>query len=215
MHWRVLIYIYSGQYWSVVPNQDPIYLAFEDAELCNTWLTLLRSYAIPEVYGRTYSSSDGGFYRMCRKMDLTIHSVRNLTQKAATGSKPGGLSGSGLNPTPITTSVDPEVADANFFCDVWMNNMVCGRTTTKKLSPISMWNESFSLQDLPPFEVLEIAVWRDKKSSKSTYVGSTTIAPNNFRRGVVIDAVFPILLQGVGNRDTQVGEMKLMLKVDE
>ena len=60
------------------PTTEPLYVQFEDEDTAHTWLALLRSYAMPEVYGRWLSPEDGGLYRMWRQVDLTVLQGRGL-----------------------------------------------------------------------------------------------------------------------------------------
>src|ERR1700742_4552963 len=70
----------SGQRYAAVPTDEPLYLAFLSTESMYTWLTLLRSYAVPEVYGAVINPAEGGLYRMWRQVEVHCVSARDLGQ---------------------------------------------------------------------------------------------------------------------------------------
>ncbi|KAJ7597039.1 GTPase activating protein [Mycena floridula] len=198
------IYCLVGQRWSSSSNNssaEPVYLQFANADACNTWLTLLRSYAIPEIYGRLFFPEDGGSYRMWRHVELTVTQGRNLG-----------------NPKPLDgaeSSSDLDPIDLDVSCDINLNNVLCGKTTIKKGIGAPEWHENFSFSDLPPFDNLEIVVWREKKLFKPTILGSVRIALSNFRRGEMMDGWFPVVQNGAVASDLRVGELRLKIRVDE
>lgn len=117
-----------------------------------------------------------------------------------------------------TNSGDPsptEVVDFDISCEMHINNFLCGRTTVKRGVGSPDWHEAFTFTDLPPFQNLDISVWREKKISKPTMVGSVHIVLANFRRGEAVEGWFPVLHTGPIATDLQVGELRLKIRVDE
>lgn len=53
-------------------------MKFPTSDSINTWIALLRSYAVAEIYGRNHAPKDGGLYRMWRQVQLEINQARNL-----------------------------------------------------------------------------------------------------------------------------------------
>ncbi|KAF5370234.1 hypothetical protein D9615_010078 [Tricholomella constricta] len=194
------IYCIGGQRWTSSHTAEPVYLQFSSTDLCNTWFALLRSYAIPEIYGRWFFPSDGGSYRMWRQVDLTVIQGRGLGNSK--------LFENGDN-------AEPDAVDLGIYCAIHLNDILCGRTTMKKGIGSPDWHESFILSDLPPFESLVLLVWREKKLLKGTTLGSVKIPLGNFRRGESVEGWFPVLHSGSPTSDVQVGELRLKLRVDE
>ena len=180
---------------------EPIYLQFSSSELCDTWFSLLRSYAIPEIYGRWFFPADGGSYRMWRQVQLTIIQGRSLT-------RPSGSVAS--DPT-----TEPDNADLGVFCEIHLNDVLCGSTTVKKGMGFPDWHESFTFSDLPPFQTLELLLCREKKLLKPITLGSARISLGNFRRGEMVEGWFPVLQDGLADTSIQVGEIRLKIRVDE
>ncbi|KAG2366526.1 hypothetical protein BDR07DRAFT_1395750 [Suillus spraguei] len=201
----------GGQRWSSSANTEPIYLQFEDADTCNTWLVLLRSYSKPEIYGQTFVSRDGGLYRMWRQVELSILQGRNLGNhfKAQLDANASSATLSEGDPR----EADP--ADLDAFCEIHLNDNICARTTVKKGIGSPHWLENFSFSDLPPFETLEVTVWREKKLLKPMLLGSVRIALTNFRRSEAVEGWFPIIQAGGMGNGIQVGEIRMKLTVDE
>ncbi|KAG1757575.1 Rho GTPase activation protein [Suillus lakei] len=201
----------GGQRWSSSVNTEPIYFQFEDADICNTWLVLLRSYSKPEIYGQTFVSRDGGLYRMWRQVELSILQGRNLGNyfKAQLD----------VNASSATLSEgDPREADPvdlDAFCEIHLNDNICARTTVKKGIGSPDWLENFSFSDLPPFETLEVTVWREKRLLKPMLLGSVRIALTNFRRSEAVEGWFPVIQAGGASNSIQVGEIRMKLTVDE
>ncbi|KAG7099214.1 hypothetical protein E1B28_001081 [Marasmius oreades] len=199
------IYCIAGKRWSSTSTSDePVYLQFASADLCNTWLALLRSYALPEIYGRCFFPDEGGSYRMWRQVELAVLQGRNLGN-----SKPFDVDEDSSSPS------DPDPVDMDVYCEVKLNDVSCGRTTIKNGVESPDWHENFTFSDLPPFENLDIIVWREKKLFKSSMLGTIRIALSNFPRGEAVDAWFPVLHAGPVTGDLQVGELRLKLRVDE
>ena len=188
------------------PTTEPLYIQFEDEDMANTWLALLRSYAMPEVYGRWLSPEDGGLYRMWRQVDLTCLQGRNLGV-----TRP--LADEMLSPDQ-EPKADPDAIDMDVYCEVFVNGTLCGRTTVKKGIGAPDWHERFVLPDLPPFESLELVVWREKRLTRPAVVGSVVVELVNFRRGDAVEGWFPVL-HGGPSSSTQAGEMRLKIRVDE
>ncbi|KAH9944375.1 Rho GTPase activation protein [Epithele typhae] len=218
------VFSVAGQMRGAAPTSEPLYIQFEDEETAHTWLALLRSYAMPEVYGRWLSPEDGGLYRMWRQVDLSCLQGRNLgvprpllADDAANGG-PGGLGG-GSSGGPSGDgdgrgSESSEAVDMDVYCEVFFNGTLCGRTTVKKGIGSPDWYERFLLPDLPPFENLEIVIWREKRLSRPVTVGSVNIVLVNFRRGEPVEGWYPVV-NGGPTSSTQAGEMRLKVRVDE
>lgn len=175
----------------------------------NTWTALLRSYAIPEVYGKSHTHG-GGTYRIWRQVELTCVQGRNIgvprsLDPSFIGTSAGDLEGRG----------DVESVDLDLFCEVYFNDVLSGRTVVKKSMGSPDWHESFLFTDLPPFEKLAIVVWREKKLQKPFIIGTVYITLTNFRRGEHVEGWFPVLFGGASTAFTQVGQLRLKLRVDE
>ncbi|EED79572.1 predicted protein [Postia placenta Mad-698-R] len=203
------IYCVAGQMQCAAPVVEPVFLHFTNPDCFNLWLALLRSYAQPEVYGRWLSpASDGGLYRMWRQVELTCLQGRNLgTTRPLSPTS---------DDTPSPGSEDAgggDLADIDVYCEVFVNGCLCGRTTVKRGIGAPDWQERFVLADLPPFENMELVVWREKRLAKPAVVGSVTIVLANFRRSEVVEGWFPVL-GGTGG-GTQAGELRLKVLVDE
>ncbi|PFH54476.1 hypothetical protein AMATHDRAFT_54 [Amanita thiersii Skay4041] len=199
------LYGLSNKRQTSAETNDPIFLLFSNPDLCNTWLVLLKSYAVPEIYGqRLYY---GGSYRMWRQVEVTVMQGRNL------GNTKPHESGTGADAN------EQEFTDYMVSCDVALGDTICGRTTSKRglVSPI--WHETIVLSDLPPFtdsDHLEIKVWKERKSTRGINLGAVKIALK-FLPHLVDQGWFPVLqsLQGVLPSEMQAGELQLKLRVDQ
>ncbi|KAF9459914.1 Rho GTPase activation protein [Collybia nuda] len=196
------IYCIAGQRWTSTYTAEPVYLQFSNTDSCNTWLALLRSYAIPEIYGRWSFPSDGGSYRMWRQVELTVSQGRNLGN-----TRSFDIGGDIFS--------EPDSVDLGVSCEIHLNDILCGRTTVKKGIGSPDWHESFTFSDLPPFESLDLMVWREKKMFKPAILGSIRIPLSSFRRGEAVEGWFPVLHRGSASNDTQVGELRLKMRIDE
>jgi hypothetical protein len=225
----------SGQRYAAVPTNEPLYLAFSSSESMYTWLTLLRSYAVPEVYGAMINPSEGGLYRMWRQVEVHCISARDLGQikylvdSKASGGKPAppiapdvslSSSGSDSNGSRASGMADGS-GDHDVWCEIWVNGMLCARTTLKRCTPNPEWHESFLFGDLPPFDNLQITLYKEKRGgSKSVPMGSVVVPLGTFQRGEYLEgwnsvvAPGPTASTGSGLHN-QVGELRLKLKVDE
>lgn len=186
------------------PTTEPLYLKFDCAETCNTWLSLLRTYTTQEIYGRNEFLIDGGMYRIWRGVNLTVIEARNLgTPKLLTD--------------PSSGAKEPEVdaMDMDVACEVYFNERLCGRTTVYKSVGAPEWHEGFVFTDLPPFGILNVKVMNEKKSSRPVFLGEVRIALGNFRRGEAVDGWFPILEKGPIASSVQVGDLRMKIRVDE
>lgn len=118
-------------------------------------------------------------------------------------------------------SYDDNASDADFdgelSCEINLNNILCGRTTSKKRGDSGLqWQEKFVFPDLPPFETLDINIWREKKATKPSTLGLVQIQLHHFRRGETTEGWFPIIQGTSGSaRETQIGELRIILRVDE
>nr|GAT44189.1 GTPase activating protein [Mycena chlorophos] len=211
------IYSLGSQRWisNATHASEPVYLQFSNPETCSTWLGLLRSYAVPEIYGRLLFPQDGGSYRMWRQVELTVIQARNLGNTRlvdlGSGANAAVIGGSGAENAGEGEAVD--LMDVS--CEIHLNNMLCGRTTLKKGIGSPDWHENFTFTDLPPFDTLEVLVWREKKLFKPTLIGSVRVTLANFRRGEAVEGWFPVLHQGPTVSDLQVGDIRLKIRVDE
>ncbi|GBE77946.1 Rho GTPase activation protein [Sparassis crispa] len=200
------IFCVTGQVSSTASSAEPVYLQFPDTDAMKVWVTLLRSFAMPEVYGRWLSPEDGGLYRMWRQIELTCLQGRNLgTSRLLPGDPANAESDSKL---------EADAIDIDVYCEIFVNGCLAGRTTVKKGVGSPDWQERFIIADLPLFENLEIVVWREKKMMKPTIVGSVVIVLGNFRRGEHVEGWFPVLSGGPTTR-IQAGEIRLRLRIDE
>ncbi|KAH7883586.1 Rho GTPase activation protein [Phlebopus sp. FC_14] len=199
----------GGQRWSSAVSSEPIYLHFDDPDACSTWLVLLRSYAKPEIYGQPFIPFDGGLYRMWRQVELTIIQGRDIGSQ-----KPfvDVMSSSATLGEDIRAESDP--ADSTVFCEVYINDNLCGRTTVKGIGTPD-WHERFTFSDLPPFEALEISLWKEKRLVKPMALGSVRVALTNFRRGEDVEGWFPLTQSSGGIGRMQAGDIRMKLKVDE
>jgi len=175
----------------------------------NTWMALLRSYATPELYGRSRTHS-GGTYRIWRQVGLTCMQGRNIGVSHSLDP----ISNAGTTNDPEARG-DVEAVDLDLFCEVYFNSVLSGRTVVKKSSGSPDWHETFLFTDLPPFEKLAVVVWREKKLQKPFVIGTVYITLTNFRRGEHVDGWFPVLFGGVTTACTQVGQLRLKLRLDE
>lgn len=145
---------------------------------------------------------DGGSYRMWRQVELTVMQGRNL-----------GLTN--VSPNMVDNTLENDGSDVDVSCEIHLNDILCSRTTTKRGLGSSDWHESFTFPGLPPFENLDIVVWRERKLHKPHILGITRIALGNFRRGDTVEGWFPVLQTGSIGTEVQFGELRLKIKVDE
>ncbi|KAF8973924.1 Rho GTPase activation protein [Flammula alnicola] len=198
------IFCIAGQRWTPSNTAEPLYLQFPNPDTSSTWHALLKSYAIPEIYGRWFFPMDGGSYRMWRQVELTVIQGRNLGLTRHFNGTNNGDS----NP-------DNEGADVDISCEIHLNDILCSRTTVKRGLGSPDWHESFTYPGLPPFENLDIVVWKEKKLLKPSIVGITRISLINFRRGDIVEGWFPVLQTGSIGSEVQFGELRLKIRVDE
>jgi hypothetical protein len=167
----------------------------------------MRSYAVPEVYGRWSFPKEGGSYRMWRQVELTVIQGRNLGVVRPLVPSPSDE----VRHDPDTRP-EPELADLDISCEIHLNDILCGRTTVKKGIGSPDWHESFTFSDVPPFENLDIIIWREKRLFKPAIIGSVQVTLSNFRRGETVEGWFPVLHSSAG---VQVGDLRLKIRVDE
>ena len=144
---------------------------------------------------------------MWRQVELTITQGRNLGNQ-----KP--LSDSNAHPGDAGDP-DADAVDLDVSCEIHLNEQLCGRTTVKRGIGSPDWHESFNFSDLPPFETLEVIVWREKRMPKPVVMGSIRIALGNFRRGETVEGWFPVLHPGPIASSVQVGDIRMKIRVDE
>jgi hypothetical protein len=147
---------------------------------------------------------------MWRQVELTVIQARNLGNTRPYENSNGAAVISGTDPLDAADPVDLDVS-----CEIHLNSMLCGRTTLKKGIGSPDWHENFTFTDLPPFDTLDILVWKEKKMFKPTLMGSVRVTLGNFRRGESIEGWFPVLHQGPTASDLQVGDIRLKIRVDE
>ncbi|EJD47784.1 Rho GTPase activation protein [Auricularia subglabra TFB-10046 SS5] len=216
---------------------SPLYIAFPSTDAVNAWTALLRSYTVPEIYGRRVASAQGGLYRMWRQVELQIIQGRNLGTARLVDSPS----------SPTTYSPDDGQPDGSrdemdLFCEIVLDNdHPAARTSVKRAGGEPFWHESFTFGDLPPFGALFVNIWREKRSlaaaigvgspqlpssglgaAPATNVGGSAaifggveIALANFRRGEWVEGWFPVLLGGAAANGIQVGEIKMKVRIDE
>jgi hypothetical protein len=141
---------------------------------------------------------------MWRQVELTVSQGRNLGNPRSFDM---GVNGD-MHP-------EPDAVDLGVSCEIHLNDILCGRTTVKKGIGSPDWHESFTFSDLPPFESLDLMVWREKKMFKPSMLGTVRIPMSSFRRGEAIEGWFPVLHSGSSSSDLQVGELRLKLRIDE
>jgi hypothetical protein len=110
---------------------------------------------------------------------------------------------------------DPREADPvdlDAFCEIHLNENICAG---KKGIGSPTWMENFTFSDLPPFETLEVTVWREKRLLKPMLRGSVRVAPTNFRRSEAMEGWLPIIQAGEVSSSIQVWEIRMKLTVDE
>lgn len=111
--------------------------------------------------------------------------------------------------------------DYDMWCEIWVNSMLCARTTVKRCTVTPEWHESFIIGDLPPYDNLQITLHKEKKgAARSITIGSVVVPLGTFQRGEYMEGWNPIVGANTNVSTgsgfyTQVGEMRLKLKVDE
>ncbi|EIN13747.1 hypothetical protein PUNSTDRAFT_140219 [Punctularia strigosozonata HHB-11173 SS5] len=208
------IHCVPGQRWSSAGADAPVYLYFADTDTLDIWTALLRSYAMPEIYGRPFSA-EGGLYRMWREAKLTVIQGRKLgVMSSGFGASKGGSS-SGPSSDISPESPPLHGVDMDVFCEIYINDTLGGRTTVQNAVDGLHYKETFSFSDMPPFDNLTIVVFRERRLSKPVEVGTVDIVLANFRRGDRIDGWWPLLRGEPGSTQAQVGELQLSVQVDE
>lgn len=144
---------------------------------------------------------------MWRQVELTVMQGRNLGNQKPLADVHTNTGG--------PRETDADAIDLDVFCEIHLNGQRCGRTTVKKGIGSPDWHESFTFCDLPPFETIEILVWREKKLLKAIAMGSIRIALTNFRRGETVEGWFPVLNSGPIATSVQVGDVRMKIRVDE
>lgn len=145
---------------------------------------------------------------MWRQVELTVMQGRNLGN-----SKPFEVTD--LDDDGNDSASEPDPVDLDVYCEVMLNEALCARTTVKKGIGSPEWHENFILSDLPPFDSLDILVWREKKLFKPSVLGTVRIALNNFRRAESVEGWFPVLQNISIASDLQVGDIRMKIRVDE
>lgn len=141
---------------------------------------------------------------MWREVQLTVAQGRNL----GTSKFYDPLHG----PDDIENEV--ELRDIDVYCEIRLNDAIYARTTTKKGLGLPEWHETFTVSDLPPFESLEIVIFKEKKVLKPSVLGKVTIDLVTFRRGELLEGWYPV--QNVNfSSQLQLGELRLKIRVNE
>ncbi|KAL4070936.1 GTPase activating protein [Scleroderma citrinum] len=205
----VEISLARGPQCGAAAGSEPIYLHFNDTDTCKTWLVLLRSYAKPEIYGLSSVPCDGGLYRMWRQIDLVIMQGRYLGNAKSFVEPPIHSALNGEH----RAEADP--VDLDVFCEIRLNDRLCGRTTVKKGIGSPEWHESFLFSDLPPFATLEIFLFKERRLTKPVLLGSIRIALTNFRRSEDVEGWFPVTQPRGPPCSILTGEIRMKLRVDE
>ncbi|EJD03956.1 GTPase activating protein [Fomitiporia mediterranea MF3/22] len=202
------IHVKPGQRWLDTNTEEIVYVKFPTSDSINTWIALLRSYAVAEIYGRNHAPKDGGLYRMWRQVQLEINQARNLGS-----SKPP----TELASSPMSSEFDgsSDGVDMEVSCEVYITDELCGRTTVKKSVGSPEWHEQFTFSDLPPFGDLLVHVYREKKVFKPQLLGTVQIPLNNVRKGEVMEGWHAVIATNQSVSGTQVGELRLRMNVDE
>ena len=139
---------------------------------------------------------------MWRQVELTVIQGRNLgNAKSLEASSEANSELDGL--------------DLGVSCEIHLNDILCGRTTVKKGLRSPDWHEHFTFSDLPPFEMIDLLVWQEKKLFRPVILGSVRIPLINFCRGEAVEGWFPVLHGGSIAGDVQVGELRLKIRIDE
>ncbi|CAL1695817.1 unnamed protein product [Somion occarium] len=178
----------SDRAWCPTGNVDSACLKFEDSDALNLWMGLLRSYTAPEIYGRRFSTRDGGLYRMWRQVYVQCQHGRNL----------GSTRSIQDDGQPSDYDSNVQVIDMDVYCELYFNGHLSGRTTTQKGIGSPDWREDFLFEDLPPFDQFEIRLFRDRRLAKPTKIGTVPLPLPNFRRGEWVE-----------------GDLKLRIRVEE
>jgi Ca2+-dependent lipid-binding protein len=145
---------------------------------------------------------------MWRQVELTILQGRNLgNQKSFVDASASSLG--------EDSRAESDPVDLDVFCEIHLNDNLCGRTTMKKGIGSPDWHEHFMFADLPPFEALQVLVWKGKRVVKPTLLGSIRIALTNFRRSEDVEGWFPVTQSSGVLTGVQVGEIRMKLRVNE
>ncbi|KAH8835764.1 GTPase activating protein [Flagelloscypha sp. PMI_526] len=201
------IFSAGGQRWSSNQTIEPIYLHFPNSDLSYAWLALLRSYALPEIYGTWAYPEDGGAYRMWRRVELVVAQARNLASPTRSDTHrkfPSDANAGRSHEVGGTSDIATEHLDVEVSCEIRLNDVACGKSTTKKGFGHIEWHENFFLFGPSALRKLGYRVF-----------GIVKIPLKNFRRGDTVDGHFPILQEGSVSGDLQVGELRLKIRVDE
>ncbi|KZV77643.1 Rho GTPase activation protein [Peniophora sp. CONT] len=193
---------------TATPTTEPLYFALPSYDALLTWMAMLRSYAVPEVYGPS-TSPEGGLYRIWRQVDLHIAQGRNFSgsRSVPTSSSPSDQAREGG---------EPDAVDLDLYCEVYLSRQLSARTVVKRSLGSPEWHERFVLPDLPQFDDLLVLVWQEKRAIKPVLVGTVDISLTNFRRGSLVDGWFPVLHSGSGvMAPLQVGQLRLRIQVQE
>lgn len=141
---------------------------------------------------------------MWREVHLTVAQGRNL-----------GIS-KFYDPSQKPDDVENEVElkDIDVYCDILLNDVVCAHTTLKRGLGLPEWHESFVFSDLPPFESLEIVIWKEKKVLKPSILGKVIVDLITFRRGELLEGWYPVQSPNISSQ-LQLGELRLKVRVNE
>lgn len=163
----------------------PTYLAFSAAPAFNAWFSLFQSYARPEIFVNGVPAipsheEKSGQHRKWRSIGLEIHEARGPL-----GPVSGGVfdfpTGRGVEEGNPSKDSVPLSVDSDIFCEILLDGLQIGRTTTKRIPRGSsssqssgswdttalaesfvMWRESFEWAELPTLGKLQIVAWKAK-----------------------------------------------------
>jgi hypothetical protein len=155
--------------------------------LLSAWVSLLRAFAQPEVYGASLAPADGGLYRMWRELEIDVLESRG-TLGDATANEPA-------------------------FVEVVVDSVLSARTSGQRSR---IWHERFSLSELPPTRRTELRVCVARKGVSCT-MGRVELDMGSLRRGEAMESWHPIIMPGTGLEQDkgQVPELRIRIRLDE
>lgn len=215
----------------------PLYIAFPTTELHDTWLALLRSYAHPEVLrnGILHNmdvavEATRDLYRVWRGVELEVVEGKGLYGGGGGGTSPvaphGHFPRSNLTDE-FTGSKEPSY-DYDVFCEIFIDNVLAGRTTAKAAattlkyqssssSPFDtavVWHERFQWPDLPQHHILRVNVWKIR-SEREKHTATTSSSGKDRLKTVSSSISGSVaLISGTGGVNKKEREPILIGKID-
>lgn len=214
----------------------PVFIALESRVLFEVWFVLLRAFAIPEIYGPTFSSGhseDGSqgsdsypnssdMFRIEKSLHIRLIEAKirkaSVKQEVATPSK-------------HSVKPEPDLAVGDYFAEIILDGEVRSRTMTKKETKNPFWREDCEFLDLPA-TLPELSVVVKKLESASavpalttrsstsihspdhiieTICGTVHIRLDELNRGKDVENWQPIL----SDKQETIGEIFLKIRHDE